>query len=107
MRLVDAEILAFDIKVKRDYLDTSSVVGRGEYIALNKALVMIDEQPTIDAVEVVHCRECKWWDRKENSNYGYCHACKHGHYSEHWEIQIYRTYKDDWFCADGERKNDE
>lgn len=54
MRLIDAEILAFDIKVKRDWLDTSSVVGRGEYIALNKALVMIDEQPTIDAVEVIH-----------------------------------------------------
>lgn len=53
---------------------------------------------------VTHCKDCKWWDRKENSNYGYCHACKHGHYSEHWEIQIYRTYKDDWFCADGERK---
>ena len=53
---------------------------------------------------VVRCRDCKWWDKKDGSNYGYCHACKHGYYSDHWEIGIYRTYKGDWFCADGERK---
>ena len=56
--------------------------------------------------EIVRCKDCKWWDKKENSPYGYCHACKHGHYSEHWEIGIYRRYKGDWFCADAERKND-
>ena len=55
-------------------------------------------------VDVVRCKDCKWWDKKEGSNYGYCHACKHGHISDHWEIGIYRTYKGDWFCAEGERK---
>ena len=53
---------------------------------------------------VVRCKDCKWWDKKDDSNYGYCHACKHGYHSDHWEIGIYRTYKGDWFCADGERK---
>ena len=57
--------------------------------------------------EIVRCKDCKWWDKKRDSPYGYCHACKHGHRSEHWEIGIYRVYKGDWFCADGERRDSE
>jgi len=54
--------------------------------------------------ELVRCQNCKWWDKKDDSPYGYCNACKHGFRSAHWEVGIYRTYKGDWFCADGERK---
>ena len=54
--------------------------------------------------ELIRCKDCKWWDKKDGSNYGYCHACKHGYHSDHWEIEIYRTYKGDWYCADGELK---
>ena len=54
--------------------------------------------------ELVRCKDCKWWDKKDGANYGYCHACKHGYYSDHWEIGIYRTYKGDFFCAEGEHK---
>jgi len=61
----------------------------------------------VDFVPVVRCKDCKWWDKKDGSPYGYCHACKHGHMSKCWEISIYRTYKGDWYCADGERKDDE
>ena len=86
-RLIDAEILAFDIKMKRDYLDTSGTVGRGEYIALNKALVMIDEQPTIDAVEVVRCKDCKWWVKQDVG--GVC------------QLNFLLATSDNWFCADG------
>lgn len=66
------------------------------------ALALLKESESI-----VRCKDCKWWDKKDDSPYGYCHACKHGHRSEHWEIGIYRTYKGDWFCADGERKDDD
>lgn len=59
--------------------------------------------PAADVVEVVRCRDCRWWDKIENSPIGYCYACKHGHYSDKWEISIRRTYKGDFFCADGER----
>ena len=66
-------------------------------------------QPAIDAVPVVRCKDCKWWDcktwdEKGEPLYGYCNACKHGHYSPNWEISINRKYKADWFCADGERR---
>lgn len=51
-RYIDADALKEDLKEKRDYLDTNTAVGRGEYIAINKALTMVDEQPTVDAVPV-------------------------------------------------------
>lgn len=73
---------------------------------LAKALAEQKEHKA-DIVEVVRCKDCKWWDKKDNSSYGYCHACKHGYISNNWEIGIYRTYKDDFFCADGERKNED
>lgn len=64
----------------------------------------LNEQPTIDAVPVVRCKDCRWYDReREDSPIGYCHACKHAYFSSSWEIGIYRTHKPDFFCADGER----
>lgn len=71
------------------------------YKALNN---LPSAQPTI---EIVRCRECRWWDKKDDSPLGYCHAAKHCHYSRHWEIQIYRTYPADFFCADGERRSED
>lgn len=68
---------------------------------------MISDAPTVDAVEVVRCRDCKWWDADDNGLYGYCMAMKHGYMSANWEIGIYRKYKGDFYCADGERKEDE
>ncbi len=62
--------------------------------------------PTVDAVSVVRCKECKWWDKDEDSIYGYCLACKHGYHTANWEIDIYRKQKEDFYCADGERKGD-
>lgn len=66
--------------------------------------IMIEDAPTIDAVPVVRCKDCRWYDReREDSPIGYCHACKHAYFSSSWEIGIYRTHKPDFFCADGER----
>lgn len=57
-----------------------------------------------DYVQVIRCKDCKWWDKKDDAPYGYCMAMKHGFVSSHWEIGIYRTYKGDFYCADGERR---
>lgn len=67
---------------------------------------IIKIQPEIDAVPVVRCKYCEWWERIDDGPYGYCHACKHGFYSDNWEISIYRRHKEDFFCADGERRTD-
>lgn len=53
--------------------------------------------------EIIRCKDCKWWD-KYSEKHGYCMAAKHGFMSSHWEISIYRTYDEDFFCADAEPK---
>lgn len=55
--------------------------------------------------EIVRCRECKFWEKKEDSSLGYCNAVKHCHFSDHLEIQIYSRYEPDFFCADGKRRD--
>lgn len=60
----------------------------------------------VDAVPVVRCKDCKWWDKSEDSPFGYCMAIKHGYFSKNWEIGIYRRYKGDFYCADAERSKE-
>ena len=58
--------------------------------------------------EIIHCEDCKWWEKmKLNDKKGYCHAAKHAHYSANWEISIYRTTSQSFFCADAERREHE
>ena len=56
--------------------------------------------------EIIHCKDCKWWDKSENSPYGYCMAMKHNYFSRNWEISIHRKYKGDFYCADAEREEE-
>ena len=67
---------------------------------------VLEEVPSAQP-EIVRCGECKWWEKQEDSPLGYCNAVKHCHYSRHWEIQIYRRYEPDFFCADGERRSED
>lgn len=52
----------------------------------------IDNAPTVDAVEVVRCKDCKYYDRGE---------CYHPRHERH--LQSIRQEDDD-FCSYGERK---
>ena len=53
---------------------------------------MIRKRPTVDAVEVVSCRECKWWH--EDDDVGYCDN----------PDGLDNYAKPDEFCSYGERK---
>lgn len=63
----------------------------GFAVSMEAVLRGIDFVPAADAVEVVRCRECKWWDDFlcTNINGAFC-VVENG----------------DWFCASGERKED-
>ena len=52
----------------------------------------LDSEPTVDAVPVVRCRECRW---------------RHDDSSTMWLPCMEIKTLDDWFCADGERRTDE
>lgn len=64
---------------------------------------VIDEAPTVDAVEVVRCRDCKWY-HNANDKY-FPRTC------DHWSEMFY--HYEDWesvdengFCSWGERKDE-
>lgn len=110
MRLIDADVLAMLLHDDIDGLDEefpNDKQVKPYMCGVKMALSFIDTAPTIDAVPVVRCKDCIWWDNSEDSLYGYCMAMKHGYMSENWEIGIYRRYKGDFYCADAERKDDE
>lgn len=75
--------------------------------SVNKIAEVVARKIKGDEVEVVRCKDCKWWSEDDNGLYGYCMAMKHGYMSANWEIGIYRKYKGDFYCADGERIGDE
>lgn len=75
--------------------------------AIKHVINRIKKLPSKQPERIIRCRECEWWDKKDNSLYGYCMAMKHGFNSNNWEIGIYRQYKGDFYCADAERRTDE
>lgn len=65
MRLVDADALKenCDIKLGND------TIGKRQYVMFHE----IDEAPTIDAVEVVRCKDCKHYSVKgKTTQFGFC-----------------------------------
>ena len=90
MRLIDADALA-----KKAYEVAYPVIhGWNDHergLTLTGIAQLLDESPTIDAVPVVRCRECRWHE-DEQPGMVYCPATVGG-----W-------VEDDWFCKGGERK---
>ena len=86
-RLIDADSLKAEI-AKR----TPHFVQRIKFTPCFEA---IRDAKTVDAVEVVRCKSCKWWfmDKKYDGLY----RCANDGL----------LHKPDWFCADGERRENE
>ena len=59
----------------------------------NDAVEAIEGLPSIDAVPVVRCKDCKWWTKQEDSLQGRC--ALHG---------MYPT--GEWFCANARREEE-
>ena len=56
---------------------------------------LIWNAPTVDAVQVVRCKDCRWWCTDcMPEEFGWCDAT------------VNRSTVEDWYCADGERKDD-
>lgn len=62
MRLIDAD----EIENKAVPMDSYDGFWSGTAVKLS----VIRKSPTIDAVPVVRCLECKWW--KEDDDIGHC-----------------------------------
>lgn len=56
----------------------------------------IEETPAVDAVPVVRCKDCKYWEIGKD----------YEPYCNHWGNMMADTVEDD-FCSFGERKDNE
>lgn len=67
-------------------------IGRGDYLVCPWCGARMDDAPTIDAVPVVRCRDCKWYKTM------YCKM-------DRWTdcVTVYVAKKDD-YCSYGERR---
>ena len=93
MRLVDADALGVG-RCSKDILPAAYCAG------WNGLLNIINDAPTIDAVPVVRCRECKHWSRYKGRWENHCAGECERHNMEGG------TYEND-FCSYGQRKEAE
>ena len=99
MRLIDADIA--DVVIIYDKSnELTQVSAIREYIKRQKAF--LDKFPTIDAVPVVRCWECKH-RYTENCPMYFHDSYWHEGYEEYVDDDTDHT-EDDYFCPKGERK---
>ena len=96
-RLIDANALLEEIQFRRPVIDTETKIVADCVAIARKAIV---NAPTVDAVEVVRCKDCKHYvqflqDSKE---------CRCTIFSGCYD-RPYPTDPDD-FCSYGERRTD-
>lgn len=80
MRLIDADALMKELEPNNTILESHLVYK----MAVKHAMSKVKDAPTIDAVSVVRCGECK-------------------HRNKHFSCSGRR---DDWFCPNGERRSE-
>ena len=93
-RLIDADDLLMD----------NSWAFYDENGNRNDACIAVENAPTVDAEPVVRCKDCKWYEIEQLKRDGTDDkrykpsVCVIGAYAE--------PRKADWYCADGERRED-
>ena len=104
MRLIDADALK---AIRFHYLPYSQIVPAdcdtdekvyAYKLGWNDAIdAIVEAAPTVDAVEVVRCKDCKY------AHMTYGGECK---YCDVWEAEGEMYLDGDFYCAFGERRED-
>lgn len=87
MRLIDADALKRQIQQGIDPHNFSAVMAAGAFFG------EVNKLPTVDAVPVVRCKECKMWNTEWNHEAGDCYCYK-----------FFQFTDPDFFCAAGKRR---
>ena len=98
-RLISADAFIEDIKTEAVNLLLDGFKGTPQPTDHLFAIIdRINEQPTVDAVEVVRCKDCKHYDNSEGIQW--CHLnSKFAQWGTDWH-----SFPEDGFCSYGERK---
>ena len=94
-RLIDATDWDSFYADMGDSRNTMDSYDRGYTDALDRVDDWMDAQPTVDAVEVVRCKDSK---HRMYSDFDGCYVCHHGGFN---------AINPDHFCSCGERRTDE
>ena len=91
MRLIDADALQKAIQdVEADFFENC---GNCNMLSKEDVLEIMDDQPTVDAVPIIRCKDCKYryWDDWLEEYFCQCYA------------EYMQVLPDD-FCSNAERK---
>jgi hypothetical protein len=91
MRLIDADALKENVFFHE--VDNVSYVEEED----------IDKAPTVDAVQVVRCKDCKHWDDVPADEKTQDHEC---HLFDGNEEKLRIATPSYWFCPMGERRSE-
>lgn len=91
MKLIDADALEAKLEEQRKLYIDMDMKG-AEYLLVHDVLHHVWEAPTIDAVQVVRCKDCKYYDTPKNFKKPYCMR------------GAYVKVNADDYCSKGERK---
>lgn len=99
MRLIDADALK---KKWQDVLDEKADEKDSvAYVTFELFIERLAYEPTIDAVPVVRCKDCKWYKHgKHFTDINFCQRLPY--YAEKGGLNT----ADDDFCSYGERRSD-
>ena len=101
MRLIDADRA---MEIVRD----QGIAHPNAYHLTNYAMLILREAPTVDAVEVLRCRDCKYWGdeagKLQHSDGVLFARCKVHNYLIDGRHAGWRPTEND-FCSYGERKD--
>ena len=98
-KLIDPKLLMEDLG-EEPYVWTDTDAEIQEHSDWLRFKEMIERQPTVDAVEVVHCKDCKHCYKSYGSSTGY--RCKvWGIYDTDCEVTP------EHYCSYGERKDND
>lgn len=105
MRLIDADELLKSYNLENA---VKYPIGDGQgydTMMLYEIADMICDAPTVDAVEVVRCKDCKNWH--SDVDWCDCHSTfinAKGEKCQPWESSEWRMFSADDYCSYGERK---
>ena len=105
IRLIDADTYADEMRKRQDaclkwIIETKDIKEKNYTIndialqsmaTFSEAKLTLDKQPTVNHEDVVRCKDCKHHKHEDNGMV--------------WCPNIVGSWvKEDWFCADGERR---
>ena len=95
MRRIDADELERDMQYEWE----RNEISNGDWISFREIL---NSQPTVDAVEVIRCRDCRYYEIMQLKRDG----TDDRRYKPSLCVLHNRNFDEDYFCADGEKRDE-